>query len=137
MKYDHENSGGIFRRYVRAVLTFKYLPIGLAILAVALTLASLGVGWVLEDYFQRWAMMGSSEYPELLPAPPDVWRFFVGDPERTEKMMDLGLLPWWTYRNIKWAFWRPLAGLTHVVDYWLWPNRAELMHAHSLVWFGA
>ncbi len=120
-----------------AVLTWRYLPIVLAILAMGLALPSLGVGWILEDHLQRWAMMGSSEYGELLPVPPDIWRFFDGDAARTERMMDAGWIPWWTYPKIRWAFWRPLAAMTHVLDYWLWPNRAGLMHAQSLLWFGA
>ena len=32
---------------------------------------------------------------------------------------------------------RPLAALTHALDYRLWPGSALLMHAHSLAWFGA
>lgn len=137
MKHDDNNSSSIFVRCIRVVLTYKYLPIALAILAMALTLPALGVGWILEDNLQRWAMMGSSEYGGLLPVPPDIWRFFDGDPLRNGRMMDAGWLPWWTYPKLRWAFWRPLAAWTHVLDYYLWSNSSELMHVQSLAWFGA
>ena len=90
MKHDDNNSGGIFVRCVRAVLTYKYLPILLAILAMALTIPALGVGWILEDNLQRWTITGSSEYAELLPVPPDIWRLFDGNPLRNQRMMDAG-----------------------------------------------
>jgi hypothetical protein len=35
------------------------------------------------------------------------------------------------------AFFRPLAGLTHWLDYQLWPEVPALMHLHSLAWLGA
>ena len=139
MKEDVQTTGprSGLARFLHAVLTWRYLPIGLAILAMALTLPALSVGWILEDHLQRWAMAGSSEYGELLPVPPDIWRFFDGDAARTERMMDAGWIPWWTYREIRWAFWRPLAALTHVLDYQFWPDSSELMHVQSLLWFGA
>jgi hypothetical protein len=34
------------------------------------------------------------------------------------------------------AFFRPLAGLTHFVDFRLWPGQPWLMHVQSLLWFG-
>jgi len=43
--------------------------------------------------------------------------------------------PWWTYKNIHGAFWRPLTVLTHRLDYALWPKQAMLMHAHSVCWY--
>ncbi|MHC4946018.1 MAG: hypothetical protein ACYTG7_23655, partial [Planctomycetota bacterium] len=35
------------------------------------------------------------------------------------------------------SFYRPLTGLTHWLDYTLWPESPWLMHLHSLVWLGA
>ncbi len=67
----------------------------------------------------------------------DIFYFLDGDPQRTGRIVDLGWLPWWTYEWIHVAFWRPLASLTHWLDYHLWPDRPALMHAQSILWFGA
>jgi hypothetical protein len=40
----------------------------------------------------------------------DLFTFADGDPERTARLMDRGLWPWWTYKGIKAAFLRPLGG---------------------------
>jgi hypothetical protein len=45
-------------------------------------------------------------------------------------------LPWWTYEGARCAFLRPLASLTHAVDYALFPHGVALMHVHNLFWFG-
>ena len=52
-----------------------------------------------------------------------------------EGIMDIGILPWWTDPNIKAEFLQLILTQTHILDYWLWPERPELMHVHSLVWF--
>jgi hypothetical protein len=57
-----------------------------------------------------------------------------GNPEANARMVDVGLLPWWTTPDLRIAFFRPLAALTHWLDYRLWPDSAPLMHAHSLLW---
>jgi len=121
---------------LRAALGHRFMPVVLAVLAVALTLPSLDAGLIADDYYLRWTVMGSRDYQGIAPAPWDMWRFFDGNPQRTERMMDLGLLPWWTFPQLKGAFWRPVAAATHVVDFRLWPQFPALMHAHSLLWFG-
>ena len=75
---------------------------------------------------------GFSKYSE---SSLDIFRFIDGDPQRTGSMMDDGVLPWWTYRALKAAFWRPVTALTHGLDYQLWPRWPVLMHAHSIMWF--
>ncbi|MGB2986365.1 MAG: hypothetical protein WBE26_10825 [Phycisphaerae bacterium] len=124
------------RRRLRALLSGRYLPVVLAILAILMALPSLWVGWVMDDHFHRMTMLGSSRFPEAFGSPMDLFRFFNGDPERTGRVMDIGLLPWWTFKEVKAGFWRPLTVLTHWVDYQLWPELPALMHAQSLLWFG-
>ncbi len=48
-----------------------------------------------------------------------------------------GLLPWWARDDLKAALWRPLAALTHWLDYRLFPNTPWLMHAQNIAWFAA
>ncbi|MDX1696024.1 MAG: hypothetical protein R3208_19820 [Ketobacteraceae bacterium] len=74
-------------------------------------------------------------------SPPDdaslfgLFSFMNADPSRNRELMNLGLLPWWTYPEMKYAFWRPLSELTHGLDAALWPGNAVLMHAHSIAWY--
>ena len=121
----------------RAALTRPYLPVGVAILAVALTLPSLSVGWLIDDHIHRSVILRVGAYSRFLDSSLDIFRFIDGDPQRTGKMMDFGVLPWWTFKQAKAAFWQPLTALTHWLDYRLWPESPAVMHAHSLLWFGA
>lgn len=115
------------------------LPVAM-VLGVGLTLGSLWAGFHVDDYFHRAALLGPQRVPALDPSlfpgdsPLDMFRFLDGDPEHVRHFIDLGM-PWWTYPRICASFMRPLAALTHKLDYWAWPDSAVLMHAHSVAWF--
>lgn len=64
-----------------------------------------------------------------------LFSFMDADPARNRELMNLGLLPWWTDPEMKYAFWRPLSELTHGLDAALWPGNAMLMHAQSIIWY--
>jgi hypothetical protein len=102
-----------------------------------LALSALRAGWMIDDYFHRAILLERSRFRDLLGTPPEMFRFFRGDPERTGRLMDLGLNPWWTYPSLKGEFLQALTVLTHRLDYALWPDSPVLMHAHSLLWLGA
>jgi len=135
MKPSGVERGGL-KTFVGGILVSRRLPILVAALAVLLTLSSLGVGWIADDYHHRLVMKNPESRFAFVRSQLDMFRFMEGDPERIREMMDTGILPWWTYPGIKGAFWRPLASLTHVVDYVLWPEHPLLMHAQSILWFG-
>jgi hypothetical protein len=125
------------RIYIHTFLTNRFFPLYVAILAVILTLPSLKAGLIGDDYHHKLLMSGSKSIVKLLDSPIDMFRFFDGNPERIFKLKDYGILPWWTYEKVKGAFWRPLASITHWLDYIIWPNSPPLMHLHSLLWYGA
>lgn len=106
-------------------------------LALLLTAPSLLVGLQLDDYF-HWGLV-TQQNPVLhtnSPASPyGLFSFLDGDPGRVLDLTNLGLLPWWSNPEVKYAFWRPLAEFTHGIDYLLWPQWPLLMHVHSLVFF--
>ncbi len=126
-----------FGRWCAAALAHRYMPLGVASLAMLLASTSLSVGLVVDDYFHRAALQGSPAFDQFIDSPLALFSFFDGDPERVRRMMALGFLPWWTYPEIKAAFFRPITVLTHWIDYRLWPETPALMHVHSLLWFGA
>ncbi len=122
---------------VGLLLRSRHLPVIAAALAVLLALPSLGVGWILDDDFHRTILLERSRLRDLLGGPSEMFRFFRGDPERTGRLMDIGLFPWWTDPGLKGEFLQALTVLTHRLDYALWPDSAATMHAHSLFWLGA
>jgi hypothetical protein len=121
--------------FARQVLSSRYMPVWVGILGIVLTLPSLGVGLLVDDYHHKLLMSGSDSIAKLLDSQLDMFRFFDGDPERTAELTDYGIFPWWTYDRIKGAFWRPLASITHWLDYVLWPDSPALMHAQSILWY--
>jgi hypothetical protein len=125
------SSPGRFRRFLRS----RRLPLALAGLAALLTLPSLRVGWLADDHLQRLRLVGSPKLPQIEVGPSKFFVFADGNPQHATALMDVGLWPWWTYRPIHAAFWRPLTVLTHQLDYWLWPLHPALMHAQSVAWF--
>ncbi len=139
MKRDEETRSlfGAIRGTASRVLRHRGWPVVLAFLAVILVLPSLRVGWVMDDHFLRLAAVGSPRGSEVIGSPTDMFRLLDGNPERTERLMDLGIVPWWTFKEIKAAFWRPLSVLTHWLDFRLWPQSPALMHAQSVLWYGA
>jgi hypothetical protein len=110
---------------------------GAAALAVLLASPSIGNGWILDDYWHRAVLLERPGFRELLGAPSEMFRFLRGDPERTGRLIDLGLLPWYTDPGVKAEMLQPLTVLTHRLDYALWPDSPALMHAQSLLWLGA
>ncbi|MVF11755.1 hypothetical protein FT643_06310 [Ketobacter sp. MCCC 1A13808] len=108
------------------------------VLGMLLALPCLWVGLQLDDYF-HWGLVTqrSQVLQTLSPASPyGLFSFLDGDPARVVDMMNLGLVPWWTYPQVEYAFWRPLTELTHGLDYSLWPQTPMLMHLQSLIYFG-
>jgi hypothetical protein len=119
------------------LLQARRLPAATAALSVLLALPALGAGWILDDYFHRTILLQRSQFRDLLGPPAEMFRFFRGDPERTGRLIDLGLFPWWTDPGLKAEMLQTLTVLTHRLDYALWPDSPALMHAHSLFWLGA
>lgn len=111
-----------------------YHPLLLAGLAIFLTLPALGAGLQFDDHLQRQTL---ARQPDLASALMNFFRFLDHNPAATSRLIEEGLLPWWTLPQLQIAFWRPLAALTHWLDNRLWPQAPLLMHAHSLLWFGA
>jgi hypothetical protein len=120
----------------KRILASSKLPILLALLAIVLTLPALSVGLQLDDFVHKVKLLGQDISPVEDASLFGLFSFLDGNADRTRELMDMGFLPWWTFENIKIAFWRPLTEVFHYIDYALWPNSPMFMHAHSLLWFG-
>ena len=117
-------------------LSGRYLPIWVAGIGALLVLPSLGGGLILDDYHHYLVMRDPENLVQCIRSRMDLFRF-VDAPEQIDQMVDVGLFPWWTGRDSKAAFWRPLSSLTHLLDYTLWPNSPPLMHLQSVLWYAA
>ena len=130
-----ENENRPFHLTVKEWLSHERLPLFVAILAFILTLPSLRVGMEADDYFHRMCFEKPESFADVSPSSWDLFKFFDGDEKRNRKLMDLGLLPWWTHPKAKAHFHRPLTALTHWLDHRLWPNSTELTHLHNGLWY--
>ncbi len=98
-----------------------------ALLPIALCAPALWSGLQTEDYLQGEAARGSPWLTNLFGSPKwSPWTNYNGQ--------DSGFLPWIASPHLHIAFWRPLASLTHQLDWVLWPSHPWLMHLHSLLW---
>jgi hypothetical protein len=120
----------------RTWLAHRRLPLVLSLLAVLLCAPSLWLGLYADDYVLWAALADPSPAPALARSPWRLFAFIDSEPA-LRRMMDFGGVPWWTSPGLRLAFFRPLAGLTHWVDFRLWPQHPWLMHVQSLLWFGA
>ena len=126
------------------MLGWRWWPWALALVAVVVSLPALGGSPLNDDFVQHALLAGSSQWAKLgfVPAEPAGLRLALSDlliavhPEKNlQPLKTYGALPWWTYDGYRVAFWRPLASLTHWVDYRLFPQSLTLMHLHSILWF--
>lgn len=108
-----------------------------AALGVALTTPALRQGFQLDDHFHRVHFDPTPVLPELARPWHGIFDFFVGDPAYTRKLVETGLAPWWADPELRVRFLRPVAALTHYLDWLLWPEQPALMHAVSIAWYGA
>jgi len=99
-----------------------------------------------DDYQQRNLILGSKQLhaagiPANKPDTPlsevllNYFAFATGEPAYLQGAKEYGVVPWWTDKELKVRFLRPIAAFTHWLDYQLWPNLPSVMRAHNLIWF--
>lgn len=111
-----------------------WLPLLLALLLVS---PSLFTGLQLDDYY-HWGLVTGNPLAQPGEDVAGIFKLFTfldGNAERTQQLVDQGMLPWWTLPDVKYMFWRPVSEITHGIDYLLWPDKPLLMHLHSLLYF--
>lgn len=131
------------------VLQSRHLAWALALLAMLTSLPALWTGLTNDDFCQRTESLApdqvhhdlarvglDTQNPGHLPTLLTELFIAVGPGKNREAFRQYGALPWWTGKDYKVSLLRPVAALTHWIDYQLYPNTLELMHLHSLLWLG-
>jgi hypothetical protein len=121
----------------RACLSRPRIGLVIAVAAVLLVTPSLTAGMVLDDLFHELMLRRDPGVAGLSHRPFDLFSFATGDTAANHALMDEGVFPWWADPAARLSFWRPLSSFTHWLDDQVFHGRPHLMHAHSLVWYGA
>jgi hypothetical protein len=119
---------------IAAILSSRRLPWALAALASLLVAPSIGMGLVVDDYGIRAIDLGHEKLATSA-TPFDTFRFTT--PAQVPGLVDRGVLPWWTSPQLKLAFFRPLASITHWLDFKLFPDAPAAMHVVNIAWLAA
>src|SRR5512146_2780582 len=106
------------------------------LLGLLLLSPSLTSGLAADDWFHRLVLTGNDVLGGIHHRSMDLFVFSNGDPAVGHAQQESGLLGWWADPTAALAYFRPLASLTHLLDYRLFPDSPFWMHAHSLLWFG-
>ena len=111
-------------------------PVRVFLITLLLTLPALFSGWLGDDYI-HYALL----HPDIHIPRANDWSLFGlfswvdATPERTQVLIDHGVIPWWTYEGFRYQFWRPLSELSHWFDHRVWRDSPLLMHLQSLLWY--
>jgi hypothetical protein len=123
-------------RYARlAMLALSHARAQLVIgcFAVLLVSSYLVLGGTGDDDFHAVALQAEPTVAGAQRAPWDLFSFATV--EHNPALIESGVFPWWTDRELVIAFYRPLSSLTMWLDSVLWPNNRSLMHLQSMIWF--
>jgi hypothetical protein len=122
---------------IAAVLSDRRSIAAFALLGVLLNLLGVLAPPITDDYFQ-WAILTKAiDQPTHAGSLFGLFDLVPNTPETVENMKASGRLLWSASDTLRMAFWRPLAELSHWLDYTLWPGSPALMRLHSLLWYGA
>lgn len=106
----------------------------IAALAAFLALPTLAGGLAVDDLYQRLVVERRLDVPG---GRLDIFGFVQVDPAYAAHCREIGFYPWWMQSTVQVMYWRPLAALTHFVDYTWWPRAAWLMHLENVAWYCA
>ena len=105
------------------------------ILLAALVGCTLFANIMADDYYLASRLQANSILPEIDDA--SIWNTFSvsdGKIETNQYLVQRGLMTWWTSPEFRFQMLRPLAEISHWIDFKLWPHSFELMHIHHLLW---
>jgi hypothetical protein len=113
-------------RRLLGMASFRYW---LALTAVLCLLPTLRTGLVFDDMFHRLAVQGRLRGSV---GPLDLFDFIPGDPARRHALQEQGFPGWWLGPHTRVSYFRPLASLTHFLDYSAWSGAPWAMHLENV-----
>jgi hypothetical protein len=120
------------RRWISAAAERPRAPfVGAAVVACLVCIPGLWIGWIADDLTHRGYILAHLNKADAHGA---WWNMFDARGS-IPLFVYFGIQPWWTSPHLSVAFLRPLATVSHYLDYLLWPNSPALMHAHNVVLF--
>jgi hypothetical protein len=111
---------------VRASLSGPRSPALVALVAVLLSLPALALGFMSDDHILAW-QLALGDGP---------WGLFKLTEARLSELRATGAIAWWASPRLYVSFFRPLASLSHYVDFTLWPRAAWLMTLWNVLLYG-
>jgi hypothetical protein len=63
--------------------------------------------------------------------------YFANSPEEVAQNTKMTALPWWTDSKWRMKYFRPVATLSHLIDYSLWGSNPLPYHINNVIWYAA
>jgi hypothetical protein len=117
---------------IRKALAQPRADLWILVIATLLVAPSIPTGLAADDFLHELVLSGSNRIPGFHRNVLDLFRFASLDANRN--LMNDGVFPWWTDPDVRFAFFRPVASITHWLDQMLWPANGPLLHIHSILW---
>lgn len=89
-----------------------------------------------DDFFHL-LLLGGSEHlqRDMQGSVFGLFAFIDANPQSAEQMRQYSVLPWWAEPGFYFRFWRPVAEISHYIDFALFPKNAFVAHLHSVLLF--
>lgn len=122
---------------MRRLLASRWICGVAALLALALTLPSIGNGLGIDDHLLRARVL--DEQWSAARAARDLFVFATPDhPGELAAQMARGEISWWAAPDLRWGFMRPVPALLHHAEFTAFGRGgAAWMHLHSVLWMAA
>lgn len=108
----------------------------LALVAIVLSSTALRLDFYLDDHVARYIYSDRDGAARLFRNHSGGFGFALGDPVENHWLMETGWAPWFLDGHMRFAAFRPIAVLTHMLDFRVLLDSPLLIHAHSLLWLG-
>ena len=112
---------------IEGMLAKPRAPLWLGLVAVLISLPSLPYGLQADDYL----------FPAKLQQEMPAWSLFELETGALPAARERGDVVWWTSPQLHVNFFRPLASLSHALDFSLWPGAPWLMRLFNILLYGA
>jgi hypothetical protein len=119
--------------FIQRILSRPRADLWVILLGTLLVSPSIPSGLAADDFVHELALLGqASPIVGFRRFSLDLFRF--ASPDVNQTLVNEGVLPWWIDPHVRFAFFRPLASATHLLDHVLFADNAVIMHVHTVLW---